>query len=109
MDALSRNHRYLLAFAPDPNDPELIRFRDAVAAHREAIQDRDLVVQESPGAGSDVEWRGRYRVPPDRLTLILVGKDGVEKRRDDRAVPLEEIFALIDAMPMRRREMRERT
>lgn len=42
------------------------------------------------------------------FTVILVGKDGTEKYRTGEPVAAEEIFRGIDAMPMRRREMRER-
>ncbi len=39
--------------------------------------------------------------------MILMGKDGEEKIRWQK-VNLTEIFAVIDGMPMRQREMRER-
>lgn len=56
--------------------------------------ERDFVVQTQFGAKS--------------FYVVLVGKDGGEKLR--RATPLspEELFAIVDAMPMRRAEMRER-
>ena len=40
------------------------------------------------------------------FSVVLIGKDGGEKLR--RATPLspEELFAIVDAMPMRRAEMR---
>ena len=38
--------------------------------------------------------------------LILIGKDGDIKRRAPLQIDLSEIFAQIDAMPMRREEMR---
>ena len=47
--------------------------------------------------------------PEDRreTTAILIGKDGTEKlRRPASAGTIEEVFDLIDTMPMRRREMR---
>jgi hypothetical protein len=39
--------------------------------------------------------------------VILVGKDGTEKRRNAAPVTARSIFDTIDAMPMRQREMRE--
>ena len=39
--------------------------------------------------------------------MILVGKDGTEKLRAHHVVSAQALFALIDAMPMRQREMRE--
>jgi monofunctional biosynthetic peptidoglycan transglycosylase len=44
----------------------------------------------------------------DRWTVALVGKDGGVKARWDAPLEPDEILALIDAMPMRRREQDER-
>jgi len=38
---------------------------------------------------------------------ILIGKDGGVKGRWDSPVDMDALFGLIDAMPMRRQEMRE--
>ena len=50
----------------------------------------------------------RFHRPGRDFEVILVGKDGTEKERWHEPVPMTEVFGLIDAMPMRRREMRER-
>lgn len=47
--------------------------------------------------------RGEGLFAPDFLA-ILVGKDGGEKKRWTEDVDPQELFLLIDAMPMRRRE-----
>jgi hypothetical protein len=39
---------------------------------------------------------------------VLIGKDGGEKLRRTTPLSPEELFAIVDAMPMRRAEMRER-
>lgn len=41
-------------------------------------------------------------------SVALFGKDGTVKARWDRAVSTSELFDIIDSMPMRRREMREK-
>ncbi len=43
-----------------------------------------------------------------RFAVVLVGKDGGEKARWSGPVSEREVFARVDAMPMRRREMREK-
>ena len=48
--------------------------------------------------------RKTYRIAPGEV--ILIGKDGGVKNRLDQ-LDLETLFSDIDAMPMRRREMRE--
>ena len=60
---------------------------------------------EGPGSGTAL--RTRFGVPPDEFAVILVGLDGNEKARWSAPPAPGELFALIDAMPMRRREMRE--
>ena len=40
-------------------------------------------------------------------SLLLVGKDGGEKRRELLPVSVHKIYAQIDGMPMRQREMRD--
>ena len=40
--------------------------------------------------------------------FVLIGKDTGEKRRWQKTLPLKELYNAIDAMPMRRFEMRQR-
>ncbi len=53
-------------------------------------------------------YHSRYGVQPGADAAILIGLDGTEKARWDTAPTLSEIFAVIDAMPMRRRELEAR-
>ena len=52
--------------------------------------------------------REQLRLVSGQLTTVLIGKDGGEKLRRTNDVDLFEILGLIDTMPMRRQEMRER-
>ena len=52
--------------------------------------------------------RERWDLAPRDWTLALVGKDGEVKERWSGPVTPEEVFSLIDRMPMRKQEMRER-
>lgn len=101
------NRRHLLLFAPSADDDRLARMERAMQEHATALSDRDLVVHRVV-AGAPASLRDAYGVPADAFCLILVGKDGGEKLRRHEPVDLSGIFALIDSMPMRRREMRER-
>ena len=52
--------------------------------------------------------RKHFDLTPKAFALILLGKDGgIKLKRNDR-VKLDEIFALIDSMPMRKDEMRQK-
>ena len=50
----------------------------------------------------------RYKIMPDKFTFVLIGKDGGEKFRSSKTVDLQRLFSLIDGMPMRKDEMRQR-
>ena len=54
------------------------------------------------------ELRERFDVGEEDFQVILVGKDGTEKlRKKGEVLEPERLFEVIDAMPMRKREMRE--
>ena len=111
-------NRLLFVFAPHSNHPSLIDLRDDISVQRKEILDRDLIVFQIYETGpsfkdmSEIdhemadELRRNFRVAPGLLTVILVGKDGGVKLRRNEQVNLNEIFILIDGMPMRREEMR---
>jgi hypothetical protein len=50
----------------------------------------------------------RFDVSPKSFAVVLVGKDGGVKLKRNVKVRLEEVFTLIDSMPMRQDEMRQK-
>ena len=92
----------------------------AITAQKEEVLDWDLVVFEILETGPSFintaqidthmaeAIRKKFDVPPGLFTVILVGKDGGVKLRQNPEVKLKDIFALIDAMPMRQQEMRQK-
>jgi hypothetical protein len=52
--------------------------------------------------------RKKFGVTADEFEVILIGKDGTVKLRSKAAVSTSALFQLIDAMPMRQEEMREK-
>jgi hypothetical protein len=72
---------------------------------QEAVDDRDLKPIIVKGGNALYK---KYQVKQDEFAVILVGKDGTEKYRAKKVVPLDELFALIDAMPMRREEVKHK-
>ncbi|MEM9057570.1 MAG: CIA30 family protein [Pseudomonadota bacterium] len=115
------SHRLLVLSAPRERSNAVLAMLREVAAQRPAFDERDLllIVATDGGAwaaradrsvkGEDAaRLRDALAMPADRFALRLVGKDGTVKLSADAAVPLEEVFALIDTMPMRQREMRSR-
>ncbi len=48
---------------------------------------------------------GPVRRRDKTFTVLLIGKDGTEKLRADTVPNLQTVYAVIDGMPMRGREM----
>jgi hypothetical protein len=113
-------NRLLFVFAPHSSHPSLINLENDISVQKEGILDRDLIVFQIYETGSyfqdmnviDHEMadqlRRNFRVAPGLLIVILVGKDGGVKLRQNDQVSLNEIFLMIDSMPMRREEMRRK-
>lgn len=68
----------------------------------------DSVRTDSDGSTLANNLRKRYRVDDKEFLIILIGKDGSEKLRSDTVVSPDKLYALIDAMPMRREETRKK-
>ncbi len=118
LDQYQWTKRLLLAFAPTRGEPLLRELHESLVARAADVADRDLVVFEVVESGASTVsgepldaataelLRERFHVPGGAFSVVLVGKDGgVKLERRDRT-SLEEIFELIDSMPMRQREMR---
>jgi hypothetical protein len=106
--------RVLVVSAPTRHDPGL-RAEDAIlSADASGQAERDLLVIRLVGdqgpAGVDASaLRERLSVSPDRFEAVLVGKDGTIVLRRRQPIALGELFDRIDAMPMRRDEIRRRS
>lgn len=48
----------------------------------------------------------RYQAKPNLFMVVLVGKDGGEKFRSTKPVSTDQLFGIIDQMPMRKQEMK---
>lgn len=77
-------------------------------AQKEGLAERDIEIHSyilSEHTDEAQKWKAS---PEDPFTFILVGKDGTEKMRSQTVVSTEKLFSTIDAMPMRKREMKEK-
>lgn len=105
--------RPLLVFAPTDADPRLAETRNRIDATRCDFLDRDMVlgVVVTEGASTidgqpidtaeSARLADKYGVGADAFTVLLIGKDGGEKRRVNGVPDLRSIYDLIDGMPMR--------
>ena len=114
-------NRLLFLFAPNRSHPLFDALQKSIAIEQAEVADRDLVVFEILESGpsrmdmTDLDpqvaqsLRDKLEVPRGRFSIILVGKDGGIKLNRQEQTRLEDILGLIDSMPMRREEMRQKS
>ncbi|WP_421981113.1 DUF4174 domain-containing protein [Roseibium sp.] len=115
-DAWAWKHRVVVVFAPHKRDASLTAQRTALAGTGAHIADRHMAVIEIVngeaktvmGTRLDVSASGMkkfLRKNDDRFEVFLLGKDTGVKLRSTTPVTGDDLFSLIDTMPMRRQEM----
>jgi len=119
LEDLEWQSRPLLVFAADHHDKEWQAIRKDMNNYQCEIEDRNIVLGnfflngESTLSGQQVtegyasELRQRFGVEANEFTVILIGKDGLEKYRSNKIPIVTELLGLIDRMPMRRIELRQ--
>jgi hypothetical protein len=120
LTAYQWKNRVLLIFSPTDADPFFEALNRNISEELSEMNHRDLIVlrvfetapsfiEEKLLSPEDAEkLRERFRVRAGRFTVILIGKDGGVKMVRENQVELREIFDLIDGMPMRQQEMRQK-
>jgi hypothetical protein len=113
-------NRLLLLFASSEEDPAYLTLKKEIDRQAVEVKDRELLVfyvlergesrldQERLSPDQALFLKKHLSVPSGRFTIILIGKDGGEKIRQESPIDLKEIFAIIDAMPMRQQEMKKK-
>ena len=87
-------------------DPAGMTDRDLLIFHVDKKETR-LINQSSHPALSAKKLRSRYNSGKNEFRYILIGKDGGVKLNKTEFVANTRLFTVIDAMPMRQREMRK--
>jgi len=111
------DRRPLLVFAPTNGDPRLVETLSRIEATRCDFDGRDMVLGQVVANGTstldgqvvDAEQSRRlatrFGIGDGAFAVLLIGKDGGEKWRVDQVPDLRTVYAVIDGMPMRTREM----
>ena len=111
-------NRLLLLFAPNSKIETYVEQLRFFAEQPNETADRDLLIfslfeqetgrldNRSISVPAAKAARERFDVAEDSFALLLIGKDGGVKFRSDQPASTDQIFALIDSMPMRQQEMR---
>ncbi len=109
LSAYRDRSRVLAVVAPDASDPRLAEQRRIYAAMRVGAHERDLVLLEGIGTSAQARaLRTRFGAEKSDFRAVLIGKDGGDKLMSRTPLGPDQLFPLIDAMPMRQDEMRRR-
>lgn len=111
-------NRVVLIFADDPATAAVENLQASIVADAAGFEDRHLVLMRVFAGGSTIDQKpippqtaaqlqAEYNADAAAFRVVLVGKDGGVKLDRTQATSLQDIFGLIDTMPMRRQEMRQ--
>ena len=113
-------NRLLMVFSSSQEDSNYHSFLEELRDQQNGLRDRDILLFEifekgesrldnSPLKNDSAEFlRRQFGIHPGQFCILLIGKDGEEKRRWQSRVALGVIFSVVDAMPMRQGEMKEK-
>lgn len=104
-DADAQRVRRLLIFAADSTVAEIKLQRQWLEAVPEEVEERDIWIAVFDDPKTFRRMYEHYGVGRVDFHMVLVGKDFTVKHRSDEPMPVEEIFKIIDAMPLRQAEM----
>ncbi len=117
MSAYLWKHRPVVVVAGPGGETAIAEQRRIFAASRAGLAERDIVVvwvtgntvsaELGPGPGmTAAQLRARFGAPESGFRVILVGKDGGTKLSQSSPLGSAILFGTVDAMPMRRDEIR---
>ncbi|MET0876617.1 MAG: DUF4174 domain-containing protein [Tardiphaga sp.] len=100
-------NRVLVVVAPTRQDDGLIAQRRIFEQNAGGMAERQIVLVEATGDDERArDIRRQLGVGDRAFKVILVGKDGNAAASSDRPFAAPDLFGRVDAMPMRRDEMR---
>ena len=113
------NNRIVLVFGTAATDVAVMQQRAWLDQQARGIDARHVVVgyifehgpsvvgEEAMSPEDAATLREQFDIRSGTFNFVLVGKDGGVKRSANEPVAADDLFALIDAMPIRQREMRQ--
>jgi protein ImuA len=106
LDELRWKNRVLVVVG-SPTDPAVEQQRRICRAAGEGMSERSIVLTEAlDGSERSRQIRSRLDADGKRFQAFLVGKDGHTAITSDKPLSVDYLFGKVDAMPMRRDEMK---
>ena len=99
-------NRPVVVFADSPSDPRFVQQIELLERELDQLEERDIVVltDADPAAKSPL----RTKLRPRGFMLVLLGKDGGVRLRKPLPWTVRELSRVIDKMPLRQQEIRQR-
>ena len=108
LDDLRWKKRVIIIYAPNGSEQKLSQQERLLHSHDAELKERDLTKIILRSRAENAEIAERFNLAKADFALLLIGKDGLEKLRSRDVVSPETLFRLVDSMPMRQEEMREK-
>ena len=121
LNAYRWHNRLVVVFAEKAATPAYQDVVQEIATVRNAFDDRDMVLislfEQEPGSAEDRpipladanRLRQKFEIATGSFRVYLIGKDGGVKKEGSSEIRMQDLFNLIDTMPMRRNEMRRKS
>jgi Domain of unknown function (DUF4174) len=111
LEALQWKSRVVVVYCPKVSDAEFKLQKKWLSEVGKDIMERDLTVidcvESNLSAEDALHLKERFQYTPNHFCFWLIGKDGEVKLISNKPVKPEQLFGLIDSMPMRREEMKK--
>ena len=106
LNAQKSAFRRILLFADKANDTTLMKQKQLLESDKAGCLERDIRIEIYITSQTDKSLLKKYNITQPQFTFILIGKDGGIRLRSKKVIPKEQLFAVIDTMPMRQDEMK---
>jgi len=100
--------RKILLLAEHDQDADLKHQEKILGADSAGLAERDIIITLITPATDKTRY-DQLMKNKKGFRFMLIGKDGGEKLTSDKPVTLQQLYPLVDAMPMRRYEIETRS
>jgi Domain of unknown function (DUF4174) len=107
LSAQKSDYRRILIFAPDSANISFKNQNLIFEKENASCVERNIVIENYIFTTHGNHIFSKYQVSNRDFTVLLIGKDGFVKLRSKEIVSASRIYAFVDAMPMRKDEMRK--
>ncbi len=111
LESMQWKKRVVMVYCPKISDAEFNLQKKWLSEVGKDIMERDLTVidcvESNLSAEDALHLKERFKYTPNHFCFWLIGKDGEIKLISNKPVKPEQLFGLIDSMPMRREEIKK--